>query len=176
MSKIKIKFQQLLEPNKPGLNKELNKFIQFPAKHANLKYDLNLKLSKAIVLAFEDYETLRQKLCEENSKERTVVFQNGKEIKTRMIISDAPADTDKDLLIATVDGDEVKGKIIGDRYDIIDQDNFDKLFGELLLTDIELNAYPIKLSRLEAEDDCSSINFAALEPFIFDDRENANGK
>ncbi|NJD23349.1 MAG: hypothetical protein FIA82_11890 [Melioribacter sp.] len=72
-----------------------------------------------------------------------------------------------------INGTEAEGrKILDNSYDLGDKmEEFQKQLDELLNMEIELECYPIKLSKLEAEADCSQLNFGALEDFIDDDRK-----
>ena len=176
MSKVKVKFIQLFNPlNIQQMNPELEKLIVFPTKRAGLKYDTNIKLNQAVAKAIKDFEEMRKKLCEENSRLKLINYVSGREEETFFTVA-APKEELKspkeweDRLIAKIDGVDVTDhKVLESRYDIVDTNEFQKLFGDLLETEIELECYTIKLSKL-SEEDCSDLNFAMLEPFIEDDR------
>lgn len=175
MDKIKVNFIQLFNPeNIQEPSPALNGLINFSAKRASLKYDLGIRLNKAVNSARKDFESMRRKLCEDNSRVKEIEFVSGKEIETMMKIVDAEEGikTNADMLIAKIDGFEIDGeknKVIGASYDIIDMDEFNKQFFELLTTEIELDCYPVKLSKLELEQDCSTLDFTNLAPFIEND-------
>jgi len=177
MSKIKVKFFHLFNPQKiQEMNTALLELINFKAKRAALKYDLNIKLNKAVANALKDFEEMRKKLCEDNSVSRIIELKSGHKTLTSMKIVETADEKNENRLIAKIDGVEVEGnKVVGDSFDIKDMDEFDRQFRELLETEIELDCYPIKLSKLEMEEDCSVLNFIPLEPFIEDNRgENEN--
>lgn len=71
-------------------------------------------------------------------------------------------------VIVCVDGTDLKGVIVP-YYDIKDLPEFNKRFIDLINTEVELSCHPIKLSKLEAEEDTSGIDFSALEKFIVND-------
>lgn len=179
MSNIKIKFVQLfaVEPGKglniQQINPEIEALINLKAKSAQLKYDLQSKLSKAIDKALKEFDELRLKVIKENSHQHEVEFEDGTKETINYVLEPMDEEEYKNLtdeqrkkVIAVVDGTAGPMKI-KNAYDVTE--DFQPKFNELLNVEIELNCYPIKLSRLNAEEDCSSLNFAALENFIHDD-------
>ncbi|MFA5803702.1 MAG: hypothetical protein WC879_03570 [Melioribacteraceae bacterium] len=174
MSKLKIKYFNLFEAGDIlKMNNGLEKLISFPAKSAALKYDLSIKLAKAAGKAIQDFDEMRVKLLNELSRKKMVLLNGAKEeIETKLKIIDAPKDAGEESLIKMIDGNEVKGKkVLENSYDLGDKmEEFQKQLNELLNMEIELECYPIKLSKLDAED-CTDLNFAALGSFIDDDRK-----
>lgn len=173
MSVIKIKYFQLFEAvNLQNVNKDLAKLIFFPAKSAALKYDISIKLAKEVYKEIKEFHEFRMKLLEELAVTKKVLLHGAKDdIETKFTIVDAPKDAPKDSLIKIIDGTEVKEKkVLGQSYDLGDNmEKYQKQLDEILNKEIELECYPIKLSKLENED-CTDLNFVALESFIDDDR------
>jgi len=184
MSKLKIKNFQLLTMDEKGIRpyERALKFCGFPAKSAALRYDLGIKLQNAIVEEYQNFEKMRVEVLKELCINKKVVLKNEKgeqnEIDTKQKIVDAPKEHKGDFVFR-IDGKEVEGKkIISNEFDLGDnRKEFDKRFAELLELDVELNCYPIKLSKLEADDNFSAwldeneITLAQLEPYIEDDRK-----
>lgn len=188
MSKIKIKQFQLFGIGKEGavelnkLNPNVEALITFPAKNAGLKYDIDIKLNKAVAKAVTEFHEQHKKLLEDASTVKKVEFKNGKKEETRFKIVELSEDEYKNfkqdalynILIVSIDGKEVETpkriSAIGE-YDIAAREEFNKRWLDLLNLEIELDCWQIKLSKLEKDADASMLNFAALEAFITDDRE-----
>jgi hypothetical protein len=152
---MQVKLGYIMSPDLNGLHPELVKFLNFNAKHAGLRYDLQSKLAKAVVKEVESLQEQRVKLCEAYSIEKEIEI-DGEKKKTKLVV------VEKD------------GKLVeGDKYDIPQEKNadFDRELNELLDNEVEISAYPISLKKLESEADTSALNFFYLEPFIKDDRE-----
>ena len=177
MSRIKIKSFQLFQPADINqLSEPLIKLISFPAKGGGLKYDLSIKLAKAVEKAAKEFQEFRINLLEEMAFEKIIMLKGAeREIKTKFAIIDASKETKDENLIKIVDGDEVKGKkILGSNYDLgAKLAEFQKQINDQLNAEIELDCYPIKLTKLDKED-CSDLDFIALESFISDDRSTGS--
>lgn len=175
MDYLKIKYAQLfMSGNIQIINPELKKLIEFPAKHAGLKYDISAKLGKAVQKALEEFEKLRtEKLIELAIKKKVLVKGAKEPVETQSTIIEATDKTPDAELIIEINGEKVKEKkMLGNSFDLGEKmEGFTKYLNELVDTEIELNCYPIKLSKLEQEADCSSLSFIALDAFIKDDRE-----
>lgn len=180
MSNIKIKFVQLfavdaekgLQLNK--INPDIDALINLKAKSAQLRYDLQSKLGKAVDKLIKKFEEERMKLLDSCSYKKEVEFEDGTKKTINYAVENvseeeyaALTDEQRKQIIFSIDGEVVGPKKIENRYDVTDE--FPEKFTELLNVEDELSCYPIKLSRLNAEEDCSSLNFAALENFIYDD-------
>lgn len=174
MEKIKLKFIDLFTVENGELvisrtNTALQSLLNFKAKSAALKYNIEIKINKAVKKAIEEFEELRNSLCREHSILKKIINADGLTEETYYIFEPVKDDTKKDNgIIVTLEGGDTKGIIIP-QYDIKDMDGFNKEFVELLNTKVELDCYPISLSKLETEKDTSSIDFAALENFIMND-------
>lgn len=163
MSKIKIKFIQLFGVDAANglninqVNPQIDALINLPAKGAQLRYDLQSKLGKAIEKAFKEFEEERRKLLELCSLKKEVEFEDG-EKKTigyaveKMSEEEYTALTEdqRKKVIHMIDGQEVGPHKIENRYDVTEE--FHGKFNELLNVEIELNCYPIKLSRIVNEE------------------------
>lgn len=178
MNKITIKHYQLFEI-KNGLislekiNKALKSLLELKIKKAGLQYDVRIRLGKAIDKALNDFQELRKSLCEELSAKKKVKMVSGNEFETFFAVIDAKEKYDPKDLIAEIDGQKVEGnKILANIYDLdSNKEEFDRRFYELINLGIELDCYPIKLSKLDAEEDSSNLDLIALENFIIDDRQ-----
>ena len=191
--KAKVKHIQLfhIEPNEvkglPGKldlgknNQSLMELLNFKAKSAALNYDIDIRLREAVVKATQEFHIQHKKLLEDCSIKKKIKFVNDNEIETFYKIVEVTEEDfkklsmehKKDLIIDSVDGNPIEtiSRLSPDNgYDIKDIDDFNKRFNELLDHEIELICYPIKISKLELEPDCSMLNFAQLKPFLKDDR------
>lgn len=171
MNKIKIKFIQLFAfedglINIFKLNNSLNTLLTYKAKKAALKYDIEIKLKKAVDKALTDFEQLRVSLCKELSNIKKITFKNGGEEETYYKVEPLSEKNKRENdYVCKVNGVDFEGEI-SQQYDIVDMNEFDKRIKELLMTEIELDCYPIDLSKLEAEGEIKDIEFTGLENFI----------
>lgn len=153
--KIEIPLGYLFNQDLSGLNPALVSFITMGPRHSGLKYDIEIRLSKAIDQELKNFDESRTSLCESFAEETEYINAEGKTIKTKFIVK-----TDADGKQS-----EEKGYNIPEDK----KEEFNKRFIELLENKVELNCNKIKLSKLENENDVSSQNFRYLEPFIQDD-------
>lgn len=168
MAQIKIKFADLFSPGDfRKLQSGLESLLKFKARSAALKYDIEIKLNKAVTKAIQEFEDLRTSLCREHSNVKTIINPDGTKEDTYYVIEPVK-EKDPEQEIVRVDGTELQG-VIAPRYDIKDMQEYSKRFKDLLETEIELDCYPVKLSKLEAEEDLSGIDFSSLEKFIIND-------
>lgn len=177
MSNITVKHFQLFATSDKGLNLQaINPHVQvlasLPAAGAGLRYDLHVKLTKAIEKAVKEFHEQRIKLCEELSEKKSIEYKDGRKEETLFEIIDADEKADGNNLIVKINDEKVEGKkILSQAYDLSkNKEEFDKRFVELLNLEIELDCKKIKLSKLDAEKDSSALDFRALENFIIDDR------
>jgi hypothetical protein len=80
MANVKTKAARLFSTNKNGLielhqlNTELGKLINLKTKNAALKYDVNIKLAKAVQKALSDFQDIHKKAIE------TVEIKEGEQV------------------------------------------------------------------------------------------------
>lgn len=154
------------------LNPVIETLLQFNAEKAGLRYDLQIRLTKAIEKAVKEFHEQRIKLCEELSEKKNVEFKDGRKEDVLYEVVDADEKADVNNLIVKINDVKVKGKkTLSAAYDLTkNKEEFEKRFIELLNMEIELDCKKIKLSKLDDEKDSSILNFIALENFIIDDR------
>lgn len=151
---MKVKLYQIVNIDLNDINPDLQKLIAFNARNAGLRYDIQVKLAKAVCKEYNDFQEARESLCRNLSTIKEVEIE-GEKVSTPFIV------------------EEIDGKpTITKTYDIpADKDNeFNVQLMELLQNEVELNCYPISLRKLDAEPDTSMLDFGVLEPFIIDDR------
>lgn len=193
---IKCKFQDLFDKSIHDtggmqINKGLDSLFAFKAKNAGLNYDIKTRLLKAVNERLAEFTASLTELQKSYAINKEVEFEDGKKEKTNLRLIDVPKleekkakhskeNTEQKLnLIISVNNKSVKTKeVLGQ---IIDTTSYDvpkekieemtKQINELLETEIELSCYPIKLSKLNAEEDTSSIAFEYLDLFINNDVE-----
>lgn len=185
MSNITIKQFQLFKTDKDGIHLEeitpaLKALLNYKPEGAAFKYDIQIKLSKAIDKALRDFSEQHKSLLDELSVKKKVKLRNKKEFETQSEIIDAKEKSkadknfkyDPEDIIIEIDGVKVRGeKILGNNYDLSDKkEEFNKRFIDLLNVEIELNCYPLKLSRFDKEKSIpEELDFAVLEDYIIDD-------
>lgn len=177
MSNIKIKQFQLfkIEGNKINteeINPALNALLSYKPEGAALRYDIQTRLSKAVDKALKEFGEQHKSLLEELSVKKKVKLKNNNEFETHLEIIEATDKNKTEELIIEIDEQKVKGKkIIGAVYDLGNKkEEFNKRFIDLLGVEIELDCYPLKLSRFDKEKNLpAEINFGALDDFIIDD-------
>lgn len=186
---IKCKFKDLFDTgNKSAaieINKGLASLFGFTAKNAGLNYDIKTRLLKSVNERIAEFSDSLTKLKESFSTEKEIEFKNGTKEKTYLKLIDVPVPDKKSKekgkeiqnLIIAVNGKSVVtkesiGKMIDTTSYDIPAEKIDELtdrINELLETDIELNCFSIKLSKLNNEADTSSIAFEHLDLFINND-------
>ena len=173
MSLVTIKQFRLFEINENGVqiekvNEFLEALINLKVEKAALRYDLQVKLAKAVEKAVAEFHEQRKKLLEDLAVKKTVTLFDGSNQESDKIVVDAKEDSPESSLVVKINDEPVEGKkILSDNYDV-DLPEFFKKLGEVLDLDIPLECYPIKLSRLNMEN-IGDLNMRALEPFLLDD-------
>jgi Glu-tRNA(Gln) amidotransferase subunit E-like FAD-binding protein len=172
---IKLKYFQLLFFNGNtgsfALYPDIEKFLGASFKNALLKYHVQVKLSKEIERAVNEFYEQRKMIFENFAVKKTVKLKDGQTIETfdRLV----QVQEWHDNPVVEVDGKKLDEPMaLSGLYDIPNEKlpEINKQIAELVNSEIELNVNKISLRKL-AEEDCSEFNFNILEPFIEEDTE-----
>lgn len=171
-----------------AVNQSLLQLLQFKAKSAHLKYDIEVKLRKAVQKALEEVGEQNKNLLELHSK-KTKVKIGSKEFDTPFkVLSKKEHEKNKaeaeaaakekgyeyqsignEVNIDGVNGKPTKNMIMLEGvYNLENKEAYQKELLAAMEVEVTLDCFKLRLSLLNNED-CSKLDFEALEKFIEDD-------
>ena len=188
---IECKFIDLFERDNTGkvvignYQQGLQSLFNLKPKSAGLNYDINTRLKNAIDERLAEFYKELNVINEEYAVEKEIETAIGEKKKTKLKLVDLPpqskpdkkakefGDHPRENVVTMLNGKKVR-KVIINQYDVPEDKmkEVNEKINDLLRTDIQLNCNPIKLSKLDAEEDTSSVAFQYLDKFIVDDTGN----